>query len=793
MEISSPVDIPNLWQWNDAFLSTKRTTPTGSVDSNPGDPCGRWNEGPGAPNRDYRSTGTGSPPTYLINADGYHILRFAGAHMMECASSWDALTEGMIFAVLQKPNPGNDALWRQGGATGNVKWNQEELQETAGSDERYTIGRLQTSLFSRHLVTVYSKAGLWWYAINGIKVFETRTNPPDFPGLPRIGINTGGSSGFGHADFFTIGGYSVTPTLEEVDALHSYCLTRWAITPTPELPDYPLIVTGGWAMQLKRPNHGFTGSRTYVPTTAIPGPDDEVHVDNSGNGTVIKRAGAPDFDGPLHGDDTFTFDGGTAKVDGVDVAFPDALYEGERVDIVLRSTLGGAVEVVDSFSVREHEIFGVATFTGINGAEDITTFYGRLWARRTRFTHWLAYGEDFLLLGSGSMPVTGASDTDMPAGTRHMVQYDPIAGDAIIFSVYRVDDLGIVWSISGADAYRKAYCRCTNLEDLADFDPTELGWGQKYIPTIDWDTENPPEDISGYVVLEEDIFPVGPMVSVTPVSPDPRTSPVTSVAIVFSEEVTGFSLSDITLTLDGDSVDLSGASLSPSSGAEYSLSLEGVPQSNGSYVLTVVAADSEIEDLEGNPLEEGGSDSWVLAVVRPTVSISPVSPDPRAEPVVSVTITFSEAVTGFDIGDIRLTRDGQTVDLALASLSAVSGTEYTLDLSDVIQANGVYILTVVAEESGIEDLDGNFMEADGSDSWTLSVPEPVVEMLPEAEFPGDDAGPGGHGTQWGGSRGLRGGEDRGNILDGTSGWDAGRDFEDTMNSSSFRGKGRFAR
>ena len=76
------------------------------------------------------------------------------------------------------------------------------------------------------------------------------------------------------------------------------------------------------------------------------------------------------------------------------------------------------------------------------------------------------------------------------------------------------------------------------------------------------------------------------------------------MTINFSEDVSGFDIADLTLSRDDQPVVLDGLSLTPVSGSQYTIDL-GVNSTDapeGSYELTVVATDSEIVDVAGNPL-----------------------------------------------------------------------------------------------------------------------------------------------------------------------------------------------
>jgi len=110
-----------------------------------------------------------------------------------------------------------------------------------------------------------------------------------------------------------------------------------------------------------------------------------------------------------------------------------------------------------------------------------------------------------------------------------------------------------------------------------------------------------------------------PTADVTDVTPDPRTTPVDQIEIVFSEPVTGLDLPDLGLTLDGGAELLTGGeSLSTSDHVTWTLAaLGGKTAAPGTYTLVLTAAGSGIEDAAGNPLAGDASDSWVMGVAPP--------------------------------------------------------------------------------------------------------------------------------------------------------------------------------
>lgn len=78
----------------------------------------------------------------------------------------------------------------------------------------------------------------------------------------------------------------------------------------------------------------------------------------------------------------------------------------------------------------------------------------------------------------------------------------------------------------------------------------------------------------------------------------------------------------------------------------------------------------------------------------PLSDVVNVTPDPRSTTSGVVTVTFTEEVTGLDIDDIILLRDGVPVDISNILVQQISQTSYTLDLTSVAAAEGEYELII---------------------------------------------------------------------------------------------------
>ncbi|MFT3743531.1 MAG: Ig-like domain repeat protein [Pyrinomonadaceae bacterium] len=155
---------------------------------------------------------------------------------------------------------------------------------------------------------------------------------------------------------------------------------------------------------------------------------------------------------------------------------------------------------------------------------------------------------------------------------------------------------------------------------------------------------------------------IAPTVNIVDVSPDPRTTAVASVAINFSENVTGFDIADLTLTRNAGANLLPGGTSLTGGPANYTLSSStAVTTPDGAYVLTLSAGGAGITDAAGNALAVGDVDDWIKDTVPPTVTINQAGgqSDPTFQAPINFTVVFNEPVTDFDDpGDLTLSSTG---------------------------------------------------------------------------------------------------------------------------------------
>ncbi|MCX5654223.1 MAG: LEPR-XLL domain-containing protein [Planctomycetota bacterium] len=121
----------------------------------------------------------------------------------------------------------------------------------------------------------------------------------------------------------------------------------------------------------------------------------------------------------------------------------------------------------------------------------------------------------------------------------------------------------------------------------------------------------------------------------------------------------------------------------------------------------------------------------VVDAVAPTVAITPVAPDLRNIAVASVGIVFSESVAGFDLADLSLTRNGDAVSLAAATLTSTDNMLWTLgNLAGVTGTAGAYVLTLNASDAEISAAVGHELPltTGASDTWTMDITAPTVAI-----------------------------------------------------------------
>jgi PBP1b-binding outer membrane lipoprotein LpoB len=229
----------------------------------------------------------------------------------------------------------------------------------------------------------------------------------------------------------------------------------------------------------------------------------------------------------------------------------------------------------------------------------------------------------------------------------------------------------------------------------------------------------------GQVVTLEQTPPS--VTAITAVGSSPNNAATEQYTVTFSQNVSGVTAADFALVNSGS---VAGTISSVTgSGDTYTVTVSNVT-GNGTMRLDVNAG-TDIVDAAGNPLAGGYTGAVItLEHAAPTVtSFVPVGSSPNDAASEQYTITFSENVSGVDLGDFTLLHTGT----AAGKITAVtgSGNSYIVTLSDV-SGDGTLQLALNASASGITDAAGNSLGGGAGGSGSLSEPPITVEHTPPA-------------------------------------------------------------
>jgi autotransporter-associated beta strand protein len=138
------------------------------------------------------------------------------------------------------------------------------------------------------------------------------------------------------------------------------------------------------------------------------------------------------------------------------------------------------------------------------------------------------------------------------------------------------------------------------------------------------------------------------------------------------------------------------------------------------YTAPATGAAATLTVLPDDGTATGAVLSTAIAVTLPSPTVTASSPGTSATPVVSVTIAFVRPVTGFDLGDLMLTRGGSVVSLAGATLGTTDSRTFTLgNLGASTATDGAYQLTLAGAAAGIADGAGSQLKQATTSTWTL--------------------------------------------------------------------------
>jgi hypothetical protein len=154
---------------------------------------------------------------------------------------------------------------------------------------------------------------------------------------------------------------------------------------------------------------------------------------------------------------------------------------------------------------------------------------------------------------------------------------------------------------------------------------------------------------------------------------DPTNASPVHFRVVFSEPVSGFSNSDVTLSSPFGSLSQTVTQLAPRDGTTYDVAVSGM---SGSGTLSATIPAGAVQDRAGNPnhASTSGDNTVTYDDIPPTVSLSSPVASPTNLSLIPITITFSKSVSNFTASDL-------TVGNGTVSSFAGNGATYIFNLT----------------------------------------------------------------------------------------------------------------
>ncbi|WP_158560759.1 Ig-like domain-containing protein [Paenibacillus contaminans] len=200
-----------------------------------------------------------------------------------------------------------------------------------------------------------------------------------------------------------------------------------------------------------------------------------------------------------------------------------------------------------------------------------------------------------------------------------------------------------------------------------------------------------------------------PTVAITSTAANPTNQSPFSVTITFSETVNGFELGDLVVNNGG------AGNLQTVNSRTYTADI--TPTADGQVTVNIAAGVTA--DAAGNFNTAAAPYSTVYDATAPTVAITSAAANPTNQSPFSVTITFSEAVNGFELGDLVVNNGGA------GNLQTVNSRTYTADITPT--ADGQVTVNLAAGVAA--DAAGNFNTAAAPYSTVYDATAPVLTSV----------------------------------------------------------------
>ncbi|TVT79298.1 Ig-like domain-containing protein, partial [Pseudomonas sp. H3(2019)] len=458
-----------------------------------------------------------------------------------------------------------------------------------------------------------------------------------------------------------------------------------------------LTIANGTLTAVSSSDGGITWTATFTPSASITDTTNLITLDNTGVADLSGNAGAGSTDSNNFSIDTqrptativladptltagesslvtITFSEAVTGFDNSDLSVPNGTLTNVSSSdggVTWTATFTPTASIKDTTNLITLNNSGVSDLAGNAGSG--TTDSGNFTIDTQRPTATIVVADNALKIGDTSLvtitfseAVTGFTNADLT-----------IANGTL--TVVSSSDGGVTWTATFTPT--NAITDTTNLITL---DNTGVQNGSGNVGTGTTDSNN-------YAIDTQ--RPTASIVVANPLLGIGQTSQVT---ITFSETVSGFDLSDLSVA-NGTLSNL----LSSDGGKTWTATLTPTAAVNDA-TNQIVLDTANVQDSAGNAGSTVSlSNNYVLDADRPTGTIVVAKPLLGIGQTSGVTITFSEAVTGFDLSDLSVT-NGTLSNLA----SSDGGKTWTATFTPTANVTDATNL-IVLDNRNVTDKAGN--------------------------------------------------------------------------------------
>jgi Ca2+-binding RTX toxin-like protein len=208
-----------------------------------------------------------------------------------------------------------------------------------------------------------------------------------------------------------------------------------------------------------------------------------------------------------------------------------------------------------------------------------------------------------------------------------------------------------------------------------------------------------------------------------------------TVTITFSEAVSGFDLTDLT-SPSGALSNLSAATTNQNGTVTYTATF--TPTANIEDTTNIVSLATSYGDVAGNTGTAATSANYVVDTKVPTATITLSDSALKIGETATVTITFSEAVSGFDLTDLT-SPNGALSNLSAATTNQNGTVTYTATFTPTVDIEDTTNLVSLATSYG--DVAGNTGTAATSANYAVDTNAPTFVSM-EVHSNGGGSNPG---------------------------------------------------